>query len=837
MRGINKSIVYTYLKKCEENTGGYTGTDIVKLAQQLNVDRTTLSRNIEKWSETDARFSDIKYLGKRYIPLPMNEILEIERNLKDNPLIVKKYLLDGINANRVHNAMLPLPKTPFYDFIDKYVESILNGDNIQCIWLKTQGVTHSKKYSLEEAKKSLNTVFNFDGLKGYGGVDIENIANRLQQAKEWFDEYYCGADPFDFYEKIKGRIKLLQRHLSSIKADDSTPIQVRLIFELQVAFIMNCQDFLIEQIIHRRGRIHQSMDKVRQKTENQFRGNRIDEILKKMSNLVNWSKEVDKTVLKEIVDTGHPESTLARIKLLKSNSGSYKELFAALKNITNNFSEQDVKPHTDTAALFLKFARNEKPWKCCSKSEQTAITKNLLIIQTISKGDQDLLDVLVTDRIIEYIKNGKITFICSYKFQDICSLIKSVSIEDSELTINQNTLTQLQTGNFPIDTKPLTKIAMNKTESSDEDDLEESLFSDKIPFQDVITHVSRIVKDHNPECFDEHIKIFEEESDNMFSMEYDEDEFYRHLYTAIGALGRNLRYTDSKEFQNNRYFIQRYVSDRSLDLELSFMWKTLRDILGYSESAIIIDTMGIDSRRKSIFADYHGRYRTIGFADLRAISLLMFPVFSTNCKSTDSEAMNIMEILNHANLVLGGNLKIYTGNGHTTSRASAAMSMLSHKVIAAGRITHEPKPLSRHKIKQLITHLNILNKMGKILRTDEDLGRIISSRKHIYVDGIDVRGLIEDLGSLILWNVAKAELDIDNICQLVETSNRLKRVVRIIERGVTRAHNPNISIYLKSSELVLCICMLLNISTRSSFGDKKPVSKSSLQKISFFTPD
>jgi len=61
--------------------------------------------------------------------------------------------------------------------------------------------------------------------------------------------------------------------------------------------------------------------------------------------------------------------------------------------------------------------------------------------------------------------------------------------------------------------------------------------------------------------------------------------------------------------------------------------------------------------------------------------------------------MNIMEILNHANLVLGGNLKIYTGNGHTTSRASAAMAFLSNKVIAAGRITHETNPLNSVSIK------------------------------------------------------------------------------------------------------------------------------------------
>ena len=41
-----------------------------------------------------------------------------------------------------------------------------------------------------------------------------------------------------------------------------------------------------------------------------------------------------------------------------------------------------------------------------------------------------------------------------------------------------------------------------------------------------------------------------------------------------------------------------------------------------------------------LFTKIHGRYRTIGFADVRAISLYLIPVFSSNCRSSDSEAMN-----------------------------------------------------------------------------------------------------------------------------------------------------------------------------------------------------
>ncbi|CEG13064.1 hypothetical protein MSIBF_A3170003 [groundwater metagenome] len=159
MKGIKKSVVYRHLKKCHDDIGGYTGTDIVKLAQQLNVDRTTLSRSIEKWSEKDIRFSDIKYLGKRYIQITLDEILKIEHSLEDNPMMVKKYLLESTNANRIHNDMLPLLKTTFYEFVDKYFNSILNVDNIQYIWLKIKGVTLGCSICTKIYKKVLAIFF------------------------------------------------------------------------------------------------------------------------------------------------------------------------------------------------------------------------------------------------------------------------------------------------------------------------------------------------------------------------------------------------------------------------------------------------------------------------------------------------------------------------------------------------------------------------------------------------------------------------------------------------------------------------------------------------------
>jgi hypothetical protein len=186
-------------------------------------------------------------------------------------------------------------------------------------------------------------------------------------------------------------------------------------------------------------------------------------------------------------------------------------------------------------------------------------------------------------------------------------------------------------------------------------------------------------------------RIFEKMTDGMFAMEYDELTFRIRRYEAIGFLGRNLRYSDSPSFYGLQYFIQRYLSDATLDLEFKHHWKVYEDLTGHKTPLIIIDSMELDSRRKSLFAKIHGCYHTIGFADVRAVSLYLIPVFSSNCRSTDSEAMNMVEIVNHAKSVLGDGFKFCAGNAHTVSRVAAGLAFADHKVILLGRNPNPPE--------------------------------------------------------------------------------------------------------------------------------------------------
>ena len=78
---------------------------------------------------------------------------------------------------------------------------------------------------------------------------------------------------------------------------------------------------------------------------------------------------------------------------------------------------------------------------------------------------------------------------------------------------------------------------------------------------------------------------FEKMTDGMFEMEYDELTFRIRLYEAIGFLGRNLRYSDTPSFYRLQYFIQRYLSDATLDLELRHLWKVYEDLTGQAQNA------------------------------------------------------------------------------------------------------------------------------------------------------------------------------------------------------------------------------------------------------------
>jgi hypothetical protein len=286
------------------------------------------------------------------------------------------------------------------------------------------------------------------------------------------------------------------------------------------------------------------------------------------------------------------------------------------------------------------------------RKEENDQTNNKLIQN--QRDPKQYLKAVLTKKLISYLHKGKITFAHSFKYQDIGKVIESVELPDTDWMVTRGDIEKLIEGTYPINFE---SESFQRSAPDDEEDAQDYQPHNRIPFQQVQNQVSGLIADHNPEWFPSHKEIFEKMTNGMFEMEYDELTFRIRLYEAIGFLGRNLRFSDSPSFYRLQYFIQRYLSDATIDLEFRHLWKVYKNLTGHKTPLIIIDSMGIDSRRKSLFAKVHGRYHTIGFADVRAVSPYLIPVFSSNCRSSDSEAMNMMEIVNHAKSVLGEEFK------------------------------------------------------------------------------------------------------------------------------------------------------------------------------------
>jgi hypothetical protein len=812
---INRDYVLAHLRKLKEQYGGYFGTDLLNLAYELKVTLFGLKKRLGKWLREDPAFASLQYLGMHKPTLTRNEIKEIQDRRDQKPLEIKKHILDDLNKERNVTGIPGIAKTTFYRAAKQtYVEPFFP-------WFARKNIKLPSTYSVGEARESLSTVFTFSDLKTYGGADIRAIYDRWMLARKYFSVYE--VEPIVFYPELLQRERQLRSLLSSIPPDQQEAIQARLIFEIQAAFLVECLDALLQEIIHRRGRIQQSMKSSRQKVENTLRKNALESVRAAIKETAQ-SSSPDMQKLYFLSETV-PEGIKARMVLLKRHKKSYDLILNMIQNLVKTLGE-NVMFHTHEGANFYKLAAGETPWKYLDEISKKRLARDSYLTMVIENGNEDIAKYLAIDRLVEYIRHGKITFRSSYRFQNVGLRIEQITIEEDGFLTN-DVLKQLMEGTFSVDLQPLYEAGII------DEDLEDSILPEWIDFSIVLKEVSRYVRETTPGWFDEHIALFKKQTDGMFSIEYSEEEFAERLYDAIGFLGRNLRYKDSEKFLNLQYFARRYVTEAALRLELKFINCCIERLSRNTVNAVLIDTIGIEGRKKSFSATLNNRYCTLGMVDLRAVSMAMLPVFSSGYRSTDSEAMNIVEVLKDVQEICNGNVKICSGNGHATSRVAAGMAFLSYGVIAAGRIIHKPtKPLGKRRIVRLMTNISLLNRVGKLLREEPTLGRVMACRKHVYVDGVNVRGLVEDVGYLILHNVCKTELPIRDLIQTMEKSNYLKKKARIVDGGITRAEIHEANILLKSSELVLCIAGLYHL-LKGWEGPESPVN---LSDIRLFIP-
>jgi hypothetical protein len=78
----------------------------------------------------------------------------------------------------------------------------------------------------------------------------------------------------------------------------------------------------------------------------------------------------------------------------------------------------------------------------------------------------------------------------------------------------------------------------------------------------------------------------------------------------------------------------------------------------------------------------------------------MLPVFSFGCRSTDTEAMNVVEVMKEVQEICNGSVKIYSGNGHVRQDVAsqiAAMPLLPFGVTSLWHAFSAMKMCEAHK--------------------------------------------------------------------------------------------------------------------------------------------
>jgi hypothetical protein len=173
------------------------------------------------------------------------------------------------------------------------------------------------------------------------------------------------------------------------------------------------KDILIAERIHRKGRDPQSMDDSRQRLQNIIR------------------KRVIHSILKEIAYPPIGEEELSKMELLRSKKENYELILNVLNRLTNGM-EEGVPFLTESLQRIYDLVCDANKWRLWTEEEKSNFLRDLPLVCAINHGNWDIAKLKAIDRIVEHIRNGKITFAGSYYYQDLGARICEVQINEGE---------------------------------------------------------------------------------------------------------------------------------------------------------------------------------------------------------------------------------------------------------------------------------------------------------------------------------------------------------------------------------------------------------------------
>ncbi len=832
---VARSVVRQFLEERQRAAGGVTGQDLVRFASQHGLQPIAFRRRILYLLGNDPTFRGTKYLGKRAPDLTVEDITTVVETLQEAPFTPPSTVVRNLNLARQARGLAPIPLRTAYRVVEAWAIGLPRDRNDPLSWFTHAKVPVGAAYQAVAARASLETHFAWSGLSTPHGVSLSETLEKLRSAETLFQTFHPGVQPHQWYERLRPSAPCLSAFLGSATLDRAPAVCARLTFESQALWLVQAHDLLLEHLRRRKARLQQAINArhlrrsyaLLREQEGQGRG--LAEV-----HLARPTRDTEEALLGWVQESDTLEDRArALLRLDPRTRETYAKLRDVLVTATREFDGTEVVAHTERARLLLELARGTKGWDTLPNEARTCLGKNRRLLRLVPADTQEALrNSLLTDRLLDALARGKITLSRSWTHQDLGARMSTVPLPEDEKAwpLSRATLDELLAGTYRVDLSPLEELQRAppaREEGEDE-------WSPRPGYLEMAQEVHQTILEHQPDWFLVHRRTLDEFWDGSFRMEYDERDFTERLLLAIGFLGRNLRVRDDPAFVSLKHFLRRYATPATLERELRFCHDTLAEMTGSRARALLVDTVGREARSTHPLSDWHGRYLLQGFADLRGIGELRLPVCSLAISSKDTEAMHAVELVARARRVVGEDLRIYGGNGHTVSRVAAGLLLGTFGVVSAGHIVHPPPVLSPGEKERLRERLPQLNRLFLLLQQSPELGRLFSARTHVYVDGVNVRPIVDDLGGEVIRAVQATGYDWRTAQPHIESSNQLKRAVTVATGGGLRVEPQRWDLILLAGELILTMAALWK--ARQGKDEGSAALSTALTDVALFRP-
>jgi len=805
------------LRRLQKDYGGYTGQNLEQIAKEIKRSYLHVWRSV-RGPNAKTELQGFSYLGRRKGSITSKEREVIVQRLSENCLYFPSYFLQELNNIRKLKKKALIANRTFYHTFSNILNDLGIDENDQFRWLKQNGIQVRESYSLENARSTLSSLFSFHTLANRSLKDIQKIVERLDECLNWMNDHYIGVNIPDYVNdlNLRKRKDAIPFQLSSIHADEVPEIQVRLIFETQVSTIIELCDFICFQLIFKHGRIEQ-------------------QIRRKMPSLMNelWEKwaSLRQNGQKKQLRNAPPVADEAFLTLLTKHDRSYSKLYSIICKLTDDFTSPFFSVHCRKSRQLIVAMKAGTQFDPI-KTPIRGLSNKPLRIQRAEK-DWRIRQALLTRLFIRYLKEGRITFSMSFYYQSLGKLIEQVGEEEYDGTLIECKVREVIDGTYPIKKEWFAPLNIEYEEDIDEDQLPPLPMVD---YSDVVKVTSSLILKANDDWFEKHIQLFREMTCSMFAFTFSVAEFRDHLTHAIGFFGRNFKFRDDSTFMNSKYYFDRFVNLETIYLEHRFLYITTKQYWPMNDVIVIIDNKGDLGRKLSVLTLFHGRYLMVGYNDFRGVFPSQFPAFSCAIPCQETEAMNLCHLIDRVKNGLGSDIQAQTGDSHTTSNVSRALVFLAYDVISAGRFVHRSKKLESNEKSRLLASLPELLRVAGLIQRSSDYGRAISGRAYVEVSEKNIVDDLKLVGRSLHSLVESIEPDINQLCNLVESTNHQKRVARANERGRLRVSHRRVSIGLEGAELVLGNIFLYNCVMNKELILQKKLSSMVIQHVRLVGP-